>query len=243
MAGGVSRAGTCHRTVRRPSPAPRRLSLLGEALTHASRDLTLERTERWAGFLYNYGIDAFSADAKLTAVTYSGYAATVSRGDPGLVLMTFDASGRRLGGRIVQRSADIVYPDAVVLDGRVFVLRCEFKTGVDLLAFTPDLRLEKRVLVAAEPDYTVQLHTRGGRLQVDSGYPERRAVEFSTSLERLGPTTPAEDSPEMKLGDVTVDVCVHNGRGWLAWSTTAVHLCDSSPAYLRYGPPPYPPMR
>jgi hypothetical protein len=207
-----------------------------------TRDLRVERHERWAGHVLSPGIDAFSADANLTAALYFGDARRLPGDNDGAVLATFDASGRRVAMRTVQRDDphDLILlgleGNAVVLDGRVFYLRCSY-LGDELLALTPDLRIVKRVLVSTDGCATADLHAREGRVQVDSGYPARRAVEFSTDLERLGPTASAGDPPKMKLGDVTVDVCVHNGHGWLAWSTTAVDLCASSPAYLRDAPP------
>jgi hypothetical protein len=203
-----------------------------------TRDLRVERSEEWAGRVYPPRIEAFSADARLSAMAYSGNAATVSGGDDGVLLTTFDATGKRVARRIVQRpdpgdtAVDVLDSSAVVIDGRVFFLRCSDRTGVELLALSPDLRIEKRVQVSNRNDGMMDLHARGGRLQVDDGYPERRAIEFSTDLELLGPTTPVPDPPGLKLGEQTVGVCVFSSLAWLAWGTAIADPCASIPESL-----------
>jgi hypothetical protein len=206
-----------------------------------TRDLRVEHTERWMA--QQQCIAAFSADEDLVAVAYSGHAETVSGGAYGVLVATFDGSGRRLAHRLVQRPAT---PDSrvggvggnvAVADGRVFLLLYADHPGLELLKLTPDLRVEKRVVVSPEANLIADLHAWGGSLQVDIGDHER-AVQFSTNLERLGATTPAEESFDMKVGDETVSVCGHNAAAWLAWSTTVADPCSASPSYLRNAPPP-----
>jgi hypothetical protein len=222
-----------------------RVALSGpEGVTYLqlTRDLRVERTERWT--VYQDGLNGFSADEDLAAVAYTGSPPADPRTAYGVMVTTFDRSGRRLATRMVQRPAT---PDGLVVgltknlavvDGRVFLLLSAESTGVELLKLRPDLRVEKRVRVSSKADPTMDLNTRGGRLQVDAGYyPERSSVEFSTNLERLGPTTTASDPLDFKLGDETVDVCIRKTTAWLAWSTTVADPCDASPSYLLNAPP------
>jgi hypothetical protein len=209
-----------------------------------SKDLRVEHVESWIGQIPTSGVDAFSADDTLTAVSYVGTADKESVGPNDLLVVTFDASGRRMATAAVQRPdpgeslVDAHAGNMVVLGGRVFVVICRFDVGVELLRLGPTLHVEKRILVDREADFTVRLGTHDGRLQLSAGYPDRRAIEFTTSLQRLGPAAPVEETGLLELGDEKVDLCGHQGRAWLAWSTTPEDACASSPAYLLADRPP-----
>jgi hypothetical protein len=217
----------------------------GLAFVQLTRDLRIECIKRWIGAVDPQGIQAFSADPTLTAVSYFGNAATVARGDAGTILMSFDASGKRIASRLVQREDDEnrglveAEPNAAVVDGHVFVLLGASPTGVELVAFTSDLRIEKRVLLRPEEE-AMTLRARGGRLQIAGFNPGSVPVEFSTNLERLGPPAPHEDSADFKLGDETVCVRNERGRAWLAWTTSSADPCAFFPEFLPPEPPPRP---
>ena len=203
------------------------------SLIRLTKDLRIEGVAHWKDHVSLPGVGAFSADASLAAVAYPG---RISDKGSTLVLATFDAAGRRRGTRTF---GGVASPErnAVVLGGRVFVLLSELKTGVELLALGPDLRLEKRVIVSPEPDGNLSLETREGRLQAITGYPDHHAVEFSTSLERLGPATPVETTGGIELGGEKLALCEFYGRAWIAWSATSKDACHASPAYLLEAPP------
>jgi hypothetical protein len=178
------------------------------------------------------GASAFGADAKLTVVAYPA-GISQDKGDR-LVLATFDATGKRRGTRNFWNASHERI--AAVLGGRVFVLLW-IKTGVELLALGPDLGVQKRVLVSREESGNLRLETRDGRLQAITGYPVPHAVEFSASLETLGPATPLEYPRPIELGDEEVHLCEFYGRAWIAWSTTSQDACHASPADLLEAPP------
>ena len=204
------------------------------SLVRLTKDLRIEGVVHWKDHVALPGVGAFSADAKVTVVAYPG---DISDKGQGLVLATFDGAGKRRGTRTIW---GVESPDrnAVVVGGRVFVLLSELKKGVELLALGPDLRLEKRVIVSPEPAGNLSLETREGRLQAITGYPVGHAIEFSTSLERLGGATPVEDPQYLELGDEKVHMCGgHKGHCWLAWTTSSEDPCAASPADLRSDAP------
>jgi hypothetical protein len=204
------------------------------SLVRLTRDLRIEGVVHWKDHVALPGVGAVSADAKVTVVAYPG---DISDKGQGLVLATFDGAGKRRGTRTIW---GVESPDrnAVVVGGRVFVLLSELKKGVELLALSPDLRLEKRVIVSPQPAGNLSLETREGRLQAITGYPVGHAIEFSTSLERLGGATPVEDPQYLELGDEKVHMCGgHKGHCWLAWTTSSEDPCVASPADLRSDTP------
>jgi hypothetical protein len=201
------------------------------SLVQLTTDLRVESITHWADHVALPFVGVFSADAKLTVVAYPGRFS----GDKGqrMTFTAFDAAGKRTGTRIVW-GGETPSRNAVVVGGRVFVvLSDDSRTGVELLALTPSLGLEKRVLVSSEGAGNLALETRDGHLQVITGYPTRHAVDFTTNLERLGPATPIPIPSLFELGAVKVHLCGgHQGRTWLAWSTTIEDACPASPAEL-----------
>jgi len=204
------------------------------SLVRLTKDLRIEGVAHWKDHVSLPGVGAFSADASLSVVAYPG---RISDKGSTLSLATFDAAGGRLGTRTF---GGVESPDrnAVVVGGRVFVLLSELEKGVELLAFSPDLRLEKRVIVSPEPAGNLSLEIRQGRLQAITGYPVGHAIEFSTSLERLGGATAVEDPRYLELGDEKVHMCGgHKGHCSLAWTTGSEDPCVASPADVRSDTP------
>jgi hypothetical protein len=212
-----------------------------------TKDLQVEHTEHWVGDVQR--IAAFSADPTLTAVLYAGNAANVSRGEYGGLLATFDGSGKHLATRIVRRQGEkngldlVINRRVVVLDGQVFMVVCKYGTGIEMLALSPDLRIEKRVLVSHEVVGNVELDAIDGQLEVVVGDPERRATAYSAALERLGPVTaPGDASSALKLGDEEVWRCSDEGLSWLAWAAGSDDPCSASRSLIPTPPSQIRPM-
>ncbi len=203
------------------------------SLVRLTKDLRVQGVSHWTDRVAVPGVGSVSADTRLSVVGYPGN--ITSKGST-LVLATFDAAGRRRGTRMFE-GVEHQERNAVVLGGRVFVLLSDFKRGVELLALSPELRTEKRVVVSAEWSGIISLETREGRLQAITGYPVGHAVEFTTNLERLGPGTPVEYNGHMELGAEKLALCDYYGRAWIAWTTTSQDACRASPAYLLEAPP------
>jgi hypothetical protein len=195
-------------------------------------ELGIEHAERWVGHVLHPGIEAFGADPGLTAVMYSGNAEHMPHeDDDGVVLVTFDGAGRHLATRVLEPLDVGVDERAVVVDGRLFALLSRQDKGVDLVKLSPDLKVEKRTRVSRGADATLTLREKDGRLEVVSG-DSIRAIEFSTNLDELGPSTVMERPADLMLGHEAVRLCRHRGRAWLAWTTTSQNACtpDSPPA-------------
>jgi hypothetical protein len=210
----------------------------------ASKELRFDGSFEWATRVDPPGITAFSADSKLTAVLYSGASAIVSTAmEPGIVLTTFDASGKLVATRLVQRAGKAgsfapskgMERNAVVLGGRAFVALCGQDTGTEVLSLKRSLAVDGRVLLSREPDCTAELRTRDGHLLVLLGS-STRAMELSAGLDVIGPTTVPADPQGFRLGDEEVRLCTHRERAWLAWTTDHEDPCAASPSYLRGDP-------
>jgi hypothetical protein len=202
----------------------------GESLSYVqlTADLRVEHVEHWASHVELPGVGVVVADAELTAVEYPGY---LHLGNE-LMLATFDASGRRRATRSIPHGHSSG-PDTVVLGDRVFVLTSEYGRGLELQSLDADLNVRKHLLISREPEGNIELETRDGRLQVITGYPESHAIEFSPSLERLGPATPVELPRFIALGDERVHLCSNGqARLWLMWTRTADDPCVASPKAL-----------